>query len=93
MERPYLERVHWRDNPDAVELGFDFYLQLLEQRLKGERVSLVQSIKRFYKEELDIDLRETQARGLMHMTGSVFIDYVRAVSRSEFTPGVTLPRY
>ena len=88
MERPSPERVHWRDNPDAVELGFDFYLQFLEQRLKGERISLVQSIRGFYKEELDIDLRETQARGLMHMTGSVFIDYVRAVSGSEFTPGV-----
>ena len=88
MEQPSLERVHWRDNPDAVEMGFDFYLQLLEQRLKGGNISLVQSIRKFYKEELDIDLRETQARGLMHMTSSVFIDYVRAVSRSEFTPGV-----
>ena len=88
MEPTSLERVNWREYPDAVELGFDFYLQLLERRLRGERVSLVQSIRVFYKDELGIDLRETQARGLMHRSTSVFIDYVKAVSELEFTPGV-----
>ena len=35
------ERMRWRDNPNAVELGFDHYLTLIERRLRGEDVSLV----------------------------------------------------
>jgi len=88
MEQPLLPRVHWKENPDAVELGFDFYLQLLERRLQGEDISLVQSLRKYYREELGIDLRETQARGLMHRSSSVFIDYVKAISGADFTPGI-----
>ena len=40
------------------------------------------------REELDIDLRETQARGLMHRSSSVFIDYVQGLLDVDFTPGV-----
>jgi hypothetical protein len=76
MARPSDERMRWRDNPNAVELGFDHYLTLIERRLNGEDVSLVQGLRRFYRDELSIDLRETQARGLMHRESSVFIDYV-----------------
>jgi len=88
MEEPGLPRVAWRENPDAVELGFDFYLQLIERRLGGERLSLVQTLRRFYQQELGIDLRETQARGLMHRTSSVFIDHVGEVLGEGFTPNV-----
>lgn len=88
MEEKRLERVSWKRNPDAVELGFDFYLNLLERRLRGEEISLVQNLRRYYREELEIDLRETQARGLMHQTSSVFIDYVAATSGQTFIPGV-----
>jgi len=88
MEQSPLERVRWREHPDAVELGFDFYLSILERRLKGEEISLVQSLRQFYEDELGIDLRETQARGLMHRSSSVFIDYVEAVSGGKFTPGI-----
>ena len=83
-----LDRVHWRENPDAVELGFDRYLELLERRLSGEDVSLAQGLRTYYNQELGITLRETQARGLMHRSSSVFIEYVNAVSGSDFTPGI-----
>ena len=88
MEHSRLPRVPWRENSDAVELGFDFYLQLLERRLRGERVSLVQGLRQFYQQKLGIDLRETQARGLMHRTSSVFIDYVNEVIAETFLPNV-----
>lgn len=80
--------MNWRDNPNAVEMGFDYYLGLLERRLKGEDVSLVQGLRRFYREKLDIDLRETQARGLMHRSSSVFIDYVASILESDFRPNI-----
>lgn len=88
MDQPSVERMRWRDNPNAVELGFDYYLGLLERRLKGEDVSLVQGLRRFYQERLDIDLRETQARGLMHRSSSVFIDYVSSILGSDFRPNI-----
>ena len=88
MEQSNLIRVQWKENPNAVELGFDFYLQLLERRLTGGEVSLVQNLRSYYRDELGIDLRETQARGLMHRASSVFIDYVKAVSGQDFTPGI-----
>ena len=88
MEQLPPERIQWRENHDAIELGFDFYLEILERRLKGQRLSLVQSLRKFYEEELGIDLRETQARGLMHRSSSVFIDYVKDASGSQFTPGI-----
>lgn len=88
MQNPTGERVQWKDNPNAVELGFDFYLTLIERRLRGERLSLVQSLRRYYSQELGIPLRETQSRGLMHRTSSVFIDYVESVSNSSFVPGI-----
>jgi hypothetical protein len=77
MTQPPTERMRWRDNPNAVEVGFDYYLTLVERRLRGEDVSLVQGLRRFYQEELKIDLRDTQARGLMHRSSSVFNDYVQ----------------
>jgi hypothetical protein len=80
--------MRWRDNPNAVELGFDYYLELLEMRLKGEDVSLVQGLRHFYQEKLGIDLRETQARGLMHRSSSVFIDYVTSILGSDFRPNI-----
>jgi hypothetical protein len=80
--------MHWRDNPNAVELGFDYYLRLLERRLTGEEVSLVQGLRNFYREELGIGLRETQARGLMHRSSSVFIDYATSILGAEFRPNV-----
>ena len=43
-----LERLHWKENPDAVELRFEHYLRLLERRLRGEDISLVQDLRRFY---------------------------------------------
>ena len=82
------ERMRWRDNPNAVELGFDHYLALVERRLMGEDVSLVQGLRRFYREELAIDLRETQARGLMHRSSSVFNDYVQSILDTDFLPNV-----
>lgn len=88
METTHSARIPWKENADAVELGFDFYVGLLERRLEGEKLSLVQNLRRFYKEELGIDLRETQARGLMHKASSVFIDYVKNVSGHDFVPGV-----
>ena len=88
MARPSDERMRWRDNPNAVELGFDHYLTLIERRLNGEDVSLVQGLRRFYRDELSIDLRETQARGLMHRESSVFIDYVKSIFESEFLPNI-----
>ena len=88
MAQPSNERMRWRDNPDAVELGFDHYLTLIERRLKGENISLVQGLRRFYQEELGIDLRETQARGLMHRESSVFIDYVQSVVSTSFLPNI-----
>ena len=86
MVQPLVERIRWRDNPNAVELGFDHYLTLIEGRLRGEEVSLVQGLRRFYREELSIDLRETQARGLMHRSSSVFIEYVNSILDSKFLP-------
>ncbi len=82
------ERMRWQDNPDAVELGFDHYLTLLEKRLHGEDVSLVQGLRSFYQSILGIDLRETQARGLMHRESSVFIDYVTSVWDAPFLPNI-----
>ncbi len=88
MTQPATEKIRWRDNPDAVELGFDHYLALIERRLLGEDVSLVQGLRGFYKENLNIDLRETQARGLMHRDSSVFTDYVLSVHNSPFRPNI-----
>ncbi|MBI4233494.1 MAG: hypothetical protein HY686_03545 [Chloroflexi bacterium] len=88
MEHSQQQRVQWKENPNAVERGFDFYLTLLERRLKGAPVSLVQGLRRFYNDELAIALRETQARGLMHKDSSVFIDYVESVLGSRFVPGI-----
>jgi hypothetical protein len=88
MTQPSNERMRWRDNPNAVELGFDHYLTLVERRLKGEDVSLVQGLRRFYREELGIDLRDTQARGLMHRDSSVFNDYVQSILDTDFLPNV-----
>ncbi len=88
MEQSGFERISWRDNPDAVELGFDHYLSLIERRLRGENVSLVQGLREYYMQELRIDLRETQARGLMHRSSSVFIDYVNQVLGEAFVPNV-----
>ena len=88
MQEKGLERVSWKRNPDAVELGFDFYLSLIEKRLKGEEASLVQNLRKYYRDELGIDLRETQARGLMHQTSSVFIDYVASITDQTFVPGI-----
>src|SRR5919106_1748799 len=88
MAQPPTERMRWRDNPNAVELGFDHYLTLVERRLRGEDVPLVQGLRRFYGEELAIDLRDTQARGLMHRSSSVFNDYVQSVLDTNFLPNV-----
>lgn len=88
MENLGDQRVRWKSNPNAVELGFDHYLQLLEKRLKGEDISLVQNLRKFFKNELGIDIREAQARGLMHKTSSVFIDYVREITGKQFVPGI-----
>ncbi len=88
MNHEDLTRVSWRQMPNAVELGFDHYLDIIERRLKGENVSLVQGLRKFFKENLGIDLRETQARGLMHKSSSVFIDYVKEVSGETFVPGI-----
>lgn len=83
-----LPRVRWKENTNAVELGFDFYLHLIERRLKGEDISLVQSLRKYYQEELGVQLRETQARGLMHKESSVFLDYARSISSADFEPGI-----
>jgi predicted restriction endonuclease len=80
--------MRWRDNPNAVELGLDHYLGLIERRLKGEDVSLVQGLRYFYQDKLAINLRETQARGLMHRSSSVFIDYVASILESNFRPNI-----
>jgi 5-methylcytosine-specific restriction endonuclease McrA len=88
MTQPQPQRMRWRDNPNAVELEFDYYLTLIESRLKGTDVSLVQGLRRFYREELSIDLRETQARGLMHRESSVFRDYVQGIFEAEFLPNI-----
>ncbi len=82
----FLQRISWRKNVNAVEIGFEFYLDLLERRTRGERVSLVQELRRFFDRELGITLRETQARGLMHRRSSVFIEYVKGVKGEEFNP-------
>jgi predicted restriction endonuclease len=79
-----LERISWAKNENAVEIGFEFYLNLLEKRIKGEPVSLVQELRRFFKNELNISLRETQARGLMHKESSVFRDYVESIASEPF---------
>jgi len=81
-----LERIPWAKHENAVEIGFEFYLNLLEKRIKGEPVSLVQKLRRFFKNELNISLRETQARGLMHKESSVFIDYVKNITGELFQP-------
>src|ERR687896_652245 len=88
MAQPSDERMRWRDNPNAVELGFDHYLTLIERRRKGEDVSLVQGLRSFYREQLTINLRETQAPGLMHWESSVFRDYVNSIFESEFLPSI-----
>ena len=74
--------------PEVVELGFEFYLRIIERRLRGEDVSMVQSLRDYYRRELQIDLRETQARGLMHRDSSVFPNYAKAVSGQDFVPGI-----
>lgn len=81
-----LERIPWRKNENAVELGFEFYLDLIRKRIRGERISLVQELRKFFDSELGIELRETQARGLMHRSSSVFIEYVKGVLAEEFNP-------
>ena len=88
MDEEHIERVQWRTNPHAVELGFEFYLGIIERRLKGEDVSIVQSLRDYFRRELRIDLRETQARGLMHRDSSVFPNYAKAVSGQDFVPGI-----
>ena len=88
MNEGLIERIQWSDNPNAVELGFEFYLDVIERRLKGEDVSMVQSLCDYYRKELEIDLRETQARGLMHRDSSVFSEYAKAASGQDFTPGI-----
>ncbi|MBI4340418.1 MAG: HNH endonuclease [Chloroflexi bacterium] len=88
MQEQSLERFSWREHPDAVELGFSHYLNLIERRLQGEDISLVQGLRQFYQTELGVSLRETQARGLMHRDSSVFIDYVNQVTGERFTPNV-----
>lgn len=88
MAQPLDERMRWRDKPNAVELGFDHYLTLIERRLRGEDVSLVQGLRSFYRQQLSINLRETQARGLMHWESSVFRDYVNSIFESEFLPNI-----
>ena len=74
--------------PEVVELGFEFYLGIIERRLRGEDVSMVQSLRDYYRRELNIDLRETQARGLMHRDSPVFPEYSKAVSGQAFVPGI-----
>ncbi len=69
-------------------MGFDHYLALIERRLRGEDISLVQGLRSFYRGELSIDLREAQARGLMHRERSVFIDYVKGLSDVSFLPNI-----
>ena len=64
MSEERFERFQWRENADAVELGFEFYLDIIERRLKGENVSMVQSLLDYYRGELQIELRHTQARGV-----------------------------
>ncbi len=81
-----LERVSWKEHENAVEIGFEFYLSLLEKRIKEKRVSLVQELRKFFKNELNISLRETQARGLMHKESSVFKDYVKSIAGESFNP-------
>jgi predicted restriction endonuclease len=81
-----LERVSWRKNENAVEIGFEHYLDLLEKRIKGDNISLVQELRKFFNRELGIKLRETQARGLMHRSSSVFIEYVKGVTGEDFNP-------
>ena len=88
MTSSYNDRVRWRDNPNAVELGFDYYLGLIERRLKGDDVSLVQGLRNFFRDELSINLRETQARGLMHRDSSVFSDYVQSIMETDFLPNL-----
>ncbi len=82
------QRISWRSNPNAVERGFDHYLTLIERRLMGEDISLVQSLIEFYKNELDIELRHSQVRGLMHRDSPVFANYVQAIQGVEFAPNI-----
>lgn len=88
MRQDDTSRFRWEESPNAVEKGFDFYLGLLERRLKGDDVSLVQNLRSYFQKDLGINLRETQVRGLMHRDNSVFTDYVKAVSGQDFTPGI-----
>ena len=83
-----LRRVSWRENENAIEIGFEFYLDLLERRIKDESVSLVQELRWFFEKELGIQLRETQARGLMHREASAFIRYVKGIAGEDFNPTV-----
>ncbi len=85
MNNP-LDRIAWRKNENAIEIGFEFYLDLVEKRIMGEKISLVQKLRKFFDKELEIQLRETQARGLMHKTSSVFIEYVKGVTGEDFNP-------
>lgn len=81
-----LARISWRNNENAVEIGFEYYLDLLCRRIKGEDVSLIQELRKFFDDKLGIKLRETQARGLMHRTSSVFVEYVKGVAGQRFNP-------
>lgn len=81
-----LKRVSWRENENTIEISFEFYLDLLEKRIKDENVSLVQELRNFFDKELGIQLRETQTRGLMHNESSAFIRYVKGVTGEYFNP-------
>lgn len=81
-----LKRVSWRENENAIEIGFEFYLDLLEKRIEDENISIVQELRNFFDKELNIQLRATQARGLMHKEASAFIRYVKGVIGEDFNP-------
>ena len=81
-----LKRVSWRENENAIEISFEFYLDLLEKRIEYENISIVQELRNFFDKELSIQLRETQTRGLMHKEASAFIRYVKGVTGEDFNP-------
>lgn len=83
-----LKIMSWRENEDAIEIGFEYYLDLLGRRIKGESLSIVQNMRNFFDEELDIQLRKTQARGLMHKEASAFIRYVKGITGENFNPTI-----
>ena len=81
------ERIAWKENENLVEISFEFYLSLLERRLRGENVSLVEEMQSFFKNELNISVRKTQIRGLMHNKTSVYINYIASITGKTFEPG------